>query len=220
MLFALNSSGKIFTGTNLSKKPQIMYLIFERDNMNLVGSTLKRFEVEDLGEIKFRYPIMDDAEGLRDYINSLIDERVDFVIDEKVDLGEEIEYISDHLAEIEKGNQVGIVVEVGDNIKGFGRATKQEYACSHVAELGIGLRKEVRGRGIGTRLMEALIQEAKERLGTEIMKLSVFDTNTKAIKLYKKLGFEEVGRLKAGAKHYGEYKDLIFMEKDLRENQS
>jgi RimJ/RimL family protein N-acetyltransferase len=68
-----------------------------------------------------------------------------------------------------------------------------------------------RGRGVGTRLVEAAIEWARER-GLHKLTLSVFPHNTAAIGLYRKLGFVEEGRL---ARHIrranGELWDLVEM---------
>jgi ribosomal protein S18 acetylase RimI-like enzyme len=55
-----------------------------------------------------------------------------------------------------------------------------------------------RGKGIGTALVETMIEQAKEG-GIEIIRGDVRETNTGARKLYQKMGFKE--------KAIGEYKD-------------
>ena len=57
-------------------------------------------------------------------------------------------------------------------------------------ELGIAIKRDFRGRGIGTFLMTTLFQHAKER-GVRKISLSVMPENF-ALKLYQKLGFYKV----------------------------
>ena len=64
---------------------------------------------------------------------------------------------------------------------------------SHRAGLGITVLKEAWGRGIGSALMERLINHAKEQ-GVKIMELQVRCDNARAIRLYEKFGFERIGR--------------------------
>ncbi|MED1204450.1 GNAT family N-acetyltransferase [Heyndrickxia acidicola] len=61
-----------------------------------------------------------------------------------------------------------------------------------IPELGIALKEEARGMGAGTKLMEAILLQAK-RDGYAALSLSVDPANHQAVHLYKKLGFIECG---------------------------
>ncbi|MCA1065700.1 GNAT family N-acetyltransferase [Rossellomorea sp. AcN35-11] len=65
---------------------------------------------------------------------------------------------------------------------------------THTGSIGMMVRKQYRGRGIGTLLLQALIDWAKENPLIEKMSLGVFSTNHRALSLYKKMGFVEEGR--------------------------
>ena len=56
---------------------------------------------------------------------------------------------------------------------------------------GLAVASEFRGRGIGTRLIDALERWAADR-GMETLCLEVVDINSRAEKLYRTLGFETV----------------------------
>ena len=92
---------------------------------------------------------------------------------------------------------------------------KKEGAGSHLGEIGISLRREIRGKGIGKRLFAALIKEGKRVLGVKIATLQVFASNNIAQNLYKKFGFKKVGIIKKGLNYYGRYDDLVIMVKYL-----
>ena len=62
----------------------------------------------------------------------------------------------------------------------------------HRAEISITVIKEYWGRGIGSKLMEMMIDFANGA-GIEILYLEVRADNDRAIKLYKKYGFCEIG---------------------------
>lgn len=81
---------------------------------------------------------------------------------------------------------------------------------THCGTLGMGVRQDFRGLGIGTRLLEQTISEARE-MGLERIELEVFASNAAAIKLYEKAGFVVEGVKKKGRKLDGEYDDLVEM---------
>jgi RimJ/RimL family protein N-acetyltransferase len=78
-------------------------------------------------------------------------------------------------------------------------------------EIGMAVAREWRGRGVGSALLAAAIDWARER-GLHKLSLSVFAHNEAAIALYRKFGFVEEGRR---VKHYrrasGELWDAIEM---------
>lgn len=183
----------------------------------LTGKIVEDFEVNG-SEVKIRYPEMGDVDDLLEHVNSLVEEGADIVLEEKNDRDEEVEWLSEMLEKIEKGEKVGLVVEVDGKVVGSADVGKGENVKNHVGILEIGLREEIRDRGIGTKLMEVLISEAKERLDVEIIRLSAFEGNERALHFYRKMGFEEYGRLEDGIHHKNEYKDKILLKRDLRES--
>ena len=85
----------------------------------------------------------------------------------------------------------------------------------HVGRLGMGVRKDYRGRKIGRQLIEGTIKQAA-RLGLERIELSVHASNTPAIALYRSVGFTEEGRKKRGWLVDGIYDDIILMAHELK----
>jgi RimJ/RimL family protein N-acetyltransferase len=77
---------------------------------------------------------------------------------------------------------------------------------SHRGNLGIAVVKQWRGRGVGTALLLVLLEWADSNPVIEKVCLDVFATNDTAIRLYRKLGFDEEGRrikdVKRGPDHY------------------
>lgn len=70
-------------------------------------------------------------------------------------------------------------------------------------------KKSVRKRGIGSLLLDRLIEMTKE-LGKNSISLEVNELNKSAISLYEKYGFEIVGKRK---KYYDGVSDAILMTK-------
>ena len=82
---------------------------------------------------------------------------------------------------------------------------------AHLGEVGISVLKEFWGIGVGTCLMNYVIKFAKESGVIEVLHLGAKAENTRAIELYKKLGFREIGRFPGFFKIDGKYYDEIKM---------
>ena len=83
---------------------------------------------------------------------------------------------------------------------------------AHRGEIAISVKKAYWGRGVGSRMMEALLSFAKE-IGLDVVSLEVRSDNLKAISLYKKYGFESFGTFKKFFKINGRYYDAEFMNR-------
>ena len=81
---------------------------------------------------------------------------------------------------------------------------------SHRAEISITVLRDYWGRGIGTRLMQMMIDFAKET-GVEILYLEARSDNERAISLYKKFGFKFIGIYEKFFKIKGMYYDAALM---------
>lgn len=86
---------------------------------------------------------------------------------------------------------------------------------NHRAEISITVLKEYWGRGIGSRLMEFMIEFSK-KTGIEILYLEVRADNRRAIALYEKYGFEALGTFKNFFKIENNYYDALLMNKNLK----
>jgi ribosomal protein S18 acetylase RimI-like enzyme len=109
-------------------------------------------------------------------------------------------------------NNVPQLVALNENdVIGWCDISPMKYeGFTHCGTLGMGVRKDFRRLGIGTRLLEHTIVEAKE-IGLERIELEVYASNTAAISLYEKAGFVVEGVKKKGRKLAGEYDDLVQM---------
>jgi ribosomal protein S18 acetylase RimI-like enzyme len=78
-------------------------------------------------------------------------------------------------------------------------------------EIGMAVARAWRGRGVGSALLAAAIDDARER-GLHKLSLSVFAHNAAGIALYRKYGFVEEGRrVKQYRRQSGELWDAIDM---------
>ena len=88
----------------------------------------------------------------------------------------------------------------------------QDKTEKHLGLFGITIKKRWRDKGIGKKLMEVTIKEAKHKLtGLKIIILSVFANNPKAIKMYQRFGFRKYGLLPKGVYLKDRYVDNINM---------
>jgi RimJ/RimL family protein N-acetyltransferase len=87
---------------------------------------------------------------------------------------------------------------------------REREGFRHAAELGMGLRAKVRGRGLGSRLLKRAIALSRRR-GLEKLELQVYASNVPARRLYQKFGFEVEGRRVRARKLDGRYDDIVLM---------
>jgi RimJ/RimL family protein N-acetyltransferase len=83
-------------------------------------------------------------------------------------------------------------------------------ACAHRGTVGMGVISEHRGRGIGSRLLSAALEEAF-RQGLGRVELDVRVDNGRAIALYEKIGFQREGVIRDAFFLDGEYCDALSM---------
>lgn len=106
---------------------------------------------------------------------------------------------------VEKGNNlVGYLVVMG----GTARRTK------HAVYIVIGILKDYRGQGIGTKLFVRLEEWARDR-GLHRLELTTVTKNGPGVALYKKMGFEIEGTKRDSLFIDGEYVDEYYMSKLL-----
>ena len=92
----------------------------------------------------------------------------------------------------------------------------QSGAGSHVSNAAFMVARGSEGFGVGRRMAEHCLSEAR-RMGFHAMQFDfVISTNTRAIRLWKKLGFEIVGTLPGAFQHPGKgYVDVYVMYRSL-----
>ena len=81
----------------------------------------------------------------------------------------------------------------------------------HAGHIGMAVRDDWQGKGIGTELMKACVDLADNWLGLTRLDLRVYVNNVPAIKLYKKFRFEIEGTHRRFALRDGEFVDAHVM---------
>ncbi len=82
---------------------------------------------------------------------------------------------------------------------------------NHAAGIGMSVAHSAQGQGVGTALMEAIIDWADNWARLLRLELTVFTDNAAAIALYKKFGFEVEGTHRAYALRHGAFADVLAM---------
>ncbi len=132
----------------------------------------------------------------------------------KPSLAKNRKWFDNSLKSLRKGDLVFLVAVRNARVVGWCevRRVSPGTEMDHRGVLGICVKKEFRGMGLGRRLMEAALNKSKGKF--EIVELDVFSVNKRAIKLYKEFGFKELGSRRATVKRQGKYYDILIM--DLR----
>jgi len=86
----------------------------------------------------------------------------------------------------------------------------------HVGEIGMAVRDDWQGKGVGSALMREVIELSDKWLNLVRLELSVYTDNEPAIRLYKRCGFTMEGTLAAFAFRDGEYVDAYAMARVRR----
>lgn len=109
-----------------------------------------------------------------------------------------------------------LVAVIADEIIGtlhFSTARRDRFR--HSGELGMSVSKQHWGQGIGSRLVEVLLEWAKQTNIVKKVNLRVRTDNQRAIQLYKSKGFQAEGTLSNEMYVGGSYYDLYAMGLNL-----
>ncbi|WP_124727588.1 arsinothricin resistance N-acetyltransferase ArsN1 family A [Staphylospora marina] len=111
-----------------------------------------------------------------------------------------------------------LVAELKGEVQGWASLNPYSHRCAYasVAEISVYVDRSWRGKGVGSRLLRALEEEAKEN-GFHKMILFTFPFNILGQGLYRKLGFREVGVFRNQGKLDDRFVDVMAMEKCLLE---
>lgn len=114
-----------------------------------------------------------------------------------------------------KTETIILFAEVDGRLVGMmGAALLQPKKIAHIASIfGVYVEASMRGKGIGRRLMAALLAELDRKPQIEKLTLGVNTQNKVALSLYQKFGFEIIGTAQKELKIDGVYHDEYLMEK-------
>ena len=134
---------------------------------------------------------------------------------ESPSMEEEQKWFAATLQAIKDGNLVMVVAEVDGHVVGWCdvRRVAPKTPNDHRGSLGVCVRKDFRGRGIGRALLAAAMEECRKKF--ESLELTVLTNNEVAIRLYTEFGFKTYGIRPSAIRRGGRYFDERLMYVDL-----
>jgi len=152
-----------------------------------------------------------DAQSIADIYNPYITDTAATFHTEAVDAAERLEWLASH-----DPRHPVLVAEVDGQVVGWGSLTQwaTRPAWHRTVEVSIYVARDHRRTGVGTALMEALLQRAREA-GHHVLIGQVVADNKPSIAMAVRAGFEQVGMLREVGEKFGRYHDLVLLQKTL-----
>ena len=118
-------------------------------------------------------------------------------------------------------DRVLVVAENAHRVVAFASTSnyRSRPCYAGVAEFSVYVAREARGQGAGTRVMQALLEQA-EAAGYWKLVSRVFPENAASRGLLRNLGFREVGIYEKHARLDGVWRDVVIVERLLPRNLS
>lgn len=158
-------------------------------------------------EIKIVNKTLELADSFRDALDSVARERTWLAFTE----APSYEHMRKFVSELIRDNDIQVYAVLNETVVGWCDITRRKREVfAHTGGLGMGILKPHRGKGLGNRMMEECIKQARAN-GLEKICLEVYSHNAAGVALYKKFGFIEEGKKIREAKLDGNYMDEYVM---------
>lgn len=156
---------------------------------------------------------IDDARGIYELAKSVIGEEIyqlTSASEFSMTIEAEEKWIQSHW---DNPNHLLLVAEVNGRVVGLlDFSNGRRHRIAHTGEFGMSVDKSVRDQGLGSLLLQSLIEWAVANPTIEKISLHVHGNNERAIALYKKMGFEVEGVRRRELKYAdGQYIDSVEM---------
>ncbi len=172
--------------------------------------------LKDGRKLVIREACEDDAENLIDFL-SIVNGETDFLTRGKNECRVDVEWEKNFLRETKK--QQGSVFLLGyldkELVCSANLAAPQKTRLAHNCEMGITVKKQFWHLGAASALLTDLIDFATNDPVLRTIHLGVYENNDRAIRLYEKFGFCEVGRHKDFFRVGDSFFDEILMDRDV-----
>lgn len=162
-----------------------------------------------MSEIEIRHTLEEDAPFLNKWLHEpgilrwfpMINDRE---IEDAVKIWMGYSKIKGNLTAVYEGNPCGMAVLYIQPFK----------KLAHTCLFAIIVDKDMRSKGIGTKLLDELMILAKKQFHIEILHLEVYEENP-AKRLYDRAGFQQFGFQAHFLKEEGKYRGKYYMQKYL-----
>ena len=110
-----------------------------------------------------------------------------------------------------------LAAEAGGEVLGYAYAGpyRPRLAYRDTVENSVYLRPEAAGRGLGTRLLDALIAACAARGFRQMVAVVGDSANLASIRLHERLGFRPVGVLRSVGYKHGRWLDTVLLQRAL-----
>ncbi len=168
--------------------------------------------LRDEKEVIIREAKKEDAQSMIDFYN-LVGGETDFLSFGKNEFKRDLKEYESYLESTrEEDNSIILLTIIDEQIAGIASInSNQKVRTKHVGTLGIVVAEQYCGLGLGGEMVDYLIEWAKLNGITKKISLLTREDNTRAIELYKKVGFETEGILKKDNYINGVYYNTLMM---------
>lgn len=107
-----------------------------------------------------------------------------------------------------------LVALESDQVLGWAALSPVSGRCVYagVAEVSVYIHPEARGKGVGKKLLGALIEESEQN-NFWTLQAGIFPENISSISIHEKLGFRQVGRREKIGQMKGVWRDTLLLER-------
>ena len=166
-------------------------------------------------EVCIRTPLPEDASKLLKYLDLIFQaDRFFMTTDEESKEWRTIEKQKNRAQDsLQNDNKLLLITESDSNIVSMSDIEcGQRNRNQHVGQMGISILPKYRGNGLGTAIIQTMIDWAAAHPVIEKLALGVWAENTPAFALYEKMEFIEEGRKVREVKYAdGTYDDMVGM---------
>ena len=159
-------------------------------------------------DIIVRKAVSDDIDGITEIYNDSVLNSIATFDTESKDIDEQRRWFEYH-------DQRHPILVAEENGKVSGWICLSEWcdrqAYSDTAELSIYVHQDMRGRGIGRKLIEAVIHEARS-IKLHVIIARIETSNKIIIHLLKIFGFKQIGVMKEVGFKFGKLLDVLIMQ--------
>jgi RimJ/RimL family protein N-acetyltransferase len=158
-----------------------------------------------MAEFTVRQALADDGRAMAELFAAVAAERDGIATEPPVD-------VDARTADFARDAASSLIAVAGGEVIGMFHVAASRHGFG---EIGMTVARDWRGRGVGSALMQAGIDRARDQ-GLHKLSLEVFAHNAAAIALYSKCGFSEEGRrIRQYRRASGELWDSVIMGREL-----